>query len=158
MCFGIVLEETKLSKPSSPLISFRFLINFFNKGNIIRGSYTMGTPRRIDVDISSIRRRPNFDDFPRHFRVLFRCYFDGRKIHVVSTYFFRCNFDGRSMHVVFTYFFRRNFDGRNNSDVSRINQIMSKLLILSKRLQFWTCRAFSHFTFHKPLEVFYYNW
>ena len=37
---------------------------------------------------------------------------------------------------------------KNNSDVSRINQIMSKLLILSKRLQFWTCRAFSHFTNH----------
>ena len=37
---------------------------------------------------------------------------------------------------------------KNNSDVSRINQIMSKLLILTKRWQFWTCRAFSHSTFH----------
>ena len=37
---------------------------------------------------------------------------------------------------------------KNNLDVSGINQIMSKLLILSKRLQFWTCRAFSHFTNH----------
>ena len=44
---------------------------------------------------------------------------------------------------------------KNNSGVSRINQIMSKLLILSKRLQFWTCRAFSHFTFNKPLVAFY---
>ena len=47
---------------------------------------------------------------------------------------------------------------KNNSGVSRINQIMSESLISSKRLQFWTCRAFSHFTFHKPLEAFYYNW
>ena len=54
----------------------------------------------FDVDITSIRRRANFDQFPPHFRVLFRCNFDGRKIHVVSTYFFRCNFDGRKIHVV----------------------------------------------------------
>ena len=32
---------------------------------------------------------------------------------------------------------------KNNSGVSRINQIMSKLLVLSKRVQVWTCRAFS---------------
>ena len=37
---------------------------------------------------------------------------------------------------------------KSYSGISRINQIMSKLLILSKRLQFWTCRAFLHFTFH----------
>ena len=37
---------------------------------------------------------------------------------------------------------------KNSSDVSRINQIMSKLLVFSKRLQFWACRAFSHFTNH----------
>ena len=43
--------------------------------------------RGFDVDITSIRRRPNFDKFPRHVRVLFRCNFDGRKIHVVSTLF-----------------------------------------------------------------------
>ena len=83
----------------------------------------------FDVDITSICQRPNLDEFPRHFRVLFWCNFDGRKIHVastyffrrnfagrevhvISTYFFRCNFDGRNMHVVFTYFFRRNFDGQ----------------------------------------------
>ena len=68
--------------------------------------------------ITSIRRRPNFDEFPRHFRVLFRCNFDGRKIHVVSTYFFRCNFDGRKIHVVSTYFFWCNFDGRKIHNVS----------------------------------------
>ena len=46
---------------------------------------------------------------------------------------------------------------KNNSGVSRINQIMYKLLILSKRLQFWTCQAFSHFTFHKPFHPFPYD-
>ena len=37
---------------------------------------------------------------------------------------------------------------KSYSGISRINQIMSKLPILSKRLQFWTCGAFLHFTFH----------
>ena len=37
---------------------------------------------------------------------------------------------------------------KNNSGVSRINQIKSKLLVLSKPLQFRTCGAFSRFTFH----------
>ena len=79
----------------------------------VKMNNTVGTNRRgFDVDITSIRRRPNFDKFPRHFRVLFRCNFNGRKIRVVSTYFFRCNFDGRNMHIVFTYLFRRNFDAQ----------------------------------------------
>ena len=60
----------------------------------------------------SIRRRLNFDQFPRHFHVLFRCYFADWKIHVVSAYFFWCNFQGPETHVVFTYFFRRNFNGQ----------------------------------------------
>ena len=37
---------------------------------------------------------------------------------------------------------------KNDLALSRINQIMSIVLILSERLPFWTCRAFSHFTFH----------
>ena len=81
--------------------------------------YTTSNPRRFDVDITSIRRRPNFDQLPRHFRVLFRCDFAGRKIHVVSTYFFRCNFNGQKIHIVSTYFFRYNFDGRKIHVVSR---------------------------------------
>ena len=62
-------------------------------------------PRLFHVDITSKRPRPNFDEFLRHFHVLFRCNFADRKIHVVSMYFFRCNFDGRKIHVVSTYFF-----------------------------------------------------
>ena len=86
-------------------------------------------PRWFDVDITSRHRRPNFDEFPRHFRVLFRCSFDvrkipivctyffrrnfaSRKIHVASTYFYWCNFAGQKIHVVCTYFFWCNFDGR----------------------------------------------
>ena len=106
MCFGIVLEETKLSKPSSPLISFRFLINFFNKGNIIRGSYTMGTPRRIDVDISSIRRRPNFDDF----HVISAYFFDVISMAEKSTLFPRTFSDVISMVEVCTLFLLTFFD------------------------------------------------
>ena len=84
---------------------------------------------RFDVDITSIRWRPSFDGFPRHFHIFFRCNFADRKTHVVSTYYFRCNFDvqkilvastyffwcnfdGQKIHVVSTYFFRGNFDGR----------------------------------------------
>ena len=84
---------------------------------------------RFHVDITSIRWRPNFGEFRRHFHVLFwwnfadwkiqviSMYlfwrnFDGRKIHVVSTYFFRCSFSRRNIHGVSTYFFRLNFDGR----------------------------------------------
>ena len=63
-------------------------------------------------DITSIRRRPNFDEFAHHLHVLFRCNFADQKIHVISTYFFRCNFDGPKIHVVSTYFFQRNFDGQ----------------------------------------------
>ena len=73
--------------------------------------HTTSNPRRFDVDVTSIRRRPNFDEFPLHFRVLFRCDFDGRKNHVDSTHFFWCNFDGRKMHIVSTYFLRCKFDG-----------------------------------------------
>ena len=90
--------------------------------NIHPNGHTTSNAHRIHVDITSIRRRPNFDKFPRHFRVLFRCNFDGHKIHVVSTYFHRCNFDGRNMHVVFTYFFRRSFDGQ------RFDIVFGKLL------------------------------
>ena len=39
-----------------------------------------------------------------------RCNFDGRKIHLASTYFFWRNFDGWIIHFVCMYFFRQNFD------------------------------------------------
>ena len=94
-----------------------------------------GTPRRIDVDITSIRQRPNFDEFPRHFHLLFRCNFGDRKIPVVSTYFFRCNFNGRKVHVFSTYFFRYNFDGRKIHVISmyffRCNFACQKIHVVS---------------------------
>ena len=99
--------------------SNRLAVSVLSFSNIFPNGHTTSNPRRFDVDITSIRRRANFDEFPRHFRVLFRCNFDGRKIHVVSTYFFRCNFDGRKIHIVSTYFFRCNFDGRKIHVVSR---------------------------------------
>ena len=87
--------------------------------------------RRFDVDITSIRRRPNFNEFhvisAYFFDVIsmvekstyfFWCNFAGRKIHVVSTYFFRCNFDGQKIYIVSTYFFQCNFAGRKIHVVS----------------------------------------
>ena len=50
--------------------------------------HTTSNRHGFDEDITSIRRRPNFDEFPSRFHVLFRCNFDGRNIHVDSTYFF----------------------------------------------------------------------
>ena len=85
----------------------------------VPNGHTTWNPRRFDVDITSIHPRPNSDEFPRHFRVLFRCNFDRRAIHVVFTYFFRCNFADRKIHVISTYFFRCNFDGRKIHVVSR---------------------------------------
>ena len=81
--------------------------------------HTTSNPRRFGVDIASIRRRPNFNEFPRHFRVLFWCNFDSQGIHVVSTYFFQRNFAGRKIYVISTYFFWYNFDGRKIHVVSR---------------------------------------
>ena len=85
---------------------------------VLPNGHAMSNPRRFNVDITWIRRRPDFDEFPIHFHVLFRCNFDGRKIHVVSTYFFRCNFDGRKIHLVSTCFFRCNFFRRGIHGVS----------------------------------------
>ena len=90
------------------------------------------------MDIRSIRRRLNFDEFLRHFCVLFRCNFDGRKILVVSPYFFWCNFDGQKIHVFSTYFYPCNFHGRNmhvactclfrrNFDGKRFDIVFNKL-------------------------------
>ena len=58
------------------------------------------------MDITSVRRRPNFDEFPRHFRVLFRCNFAGEK----STSFPRTFFDIISMVEKSTLFPRTFFD------------------------------------------------
>ena len=57
---------------------------------LMSNGHTTSNPRRFDVDITSIRQRPKFDKFPRHFRV-------------ISTYFFRRNFAGPKTHVAPTY-------------------------------------------------------
>ena len=80
--------------------------------------HTTSNSLRFDVDITSIRWRPNFDGSPCHFHVLFRCNFADRKIHLVSTYFFQRNFTGRKIHVVSMYFFQCNFAGRKIHVVS----------------------------------------
>ena len=80
--------------------------------NVPPNGHTTSNRRQFDVDITSIHRRPNYDEFPRWFHLLFLCNFGDQKIHVVSTYIFWCNFNSRKIYVVSTYFFRRNFDGR----------------------------------------------
>ena len=67
--------------------------------------HTTSNRRQFDVVIISIRWRPNFNEFPRHFHAIFRCNFADRKIHVVCTYFFWRNFTGQKVDVISTYFF-----------------------------------------------------
>ena len=98
-------------EPVKNIIGLEKIMLLLTKKELPKGHST-SNPCQYDVDITSIRRRPSFDEFPRHFHELFRCNFADRKIHVVSTYFFRRNFGGRKIQVVSTYFLRCNFDGR----------------------------------------------
>ena len=76
-----------------------------NLSSLSPNGHTTSNGSRFHVDITSIRPRSNFDEFPCHFRVLFWCNFADRKIHTIYTYFFRCNFDDPKIHVISTYFF-----------------------------------------------------
>ena len=64
-------------------------VSVLSFSNIFPNGHTTSNPRQFDVDIKSIRRKPNFDEFPRHFCVLFRCDFEVEK----STWFPRAFFD-----------------------------------------------------------------
>ena len=72
---------------------------------VIPNGVSTSNLRRFDVDITSIRWRPSFDGFPRHFHIFFRCNFADRKTHVVSTYYFRCNFDVQKSSLLLRTFF-----------------------------------------------------
>ena len=50
--------------------------------------HTRLNPRKFDVDITSIRQRPNFEEIPHHVRILFQWNFVVRKTDVASRYFF----------------------------------------------------------------------
>ena len=117
-CFFFLFQCAFLSH-FSPVSHFRSSQELITEPiNCEPNRHTTSNPRRFNVDITSIRLRPNFDEYLRHFRALFRCNFAGRKNLVVSTYFFRCNFAGRKINVISTYFFWCNFDGRKIHIVS----------------------------------------
>ena len=61
--------------------------------------------RPFDIDVTSIYRKENVDNFPRHFDGHFQYNFDGRKIGVVLRYFVRRNFNEQNIDVVSMYFF-----------------------------------------------------
>ena len=61
--------------------------NFVNF-KIIPNGHTTPNRSRFHVDITSIRPKPYFDEFPRYFQVLFRRNCAVRKLHVVFTYTF----------------------------------------------------------------------
>ena len=74
-------------EPVKNIIGLEKIMLLLTKKELPKGHST-SNPCQYDVDITSIRRRPSFDEFSRHFHELFRCNFADRKIHVVSTYFF----------------------------------------------------------------------
>ena len=90
----------------------------FYKFKKLNKSTSLSTPnvhttlnrRRIDIDITLIRRKENIVKFPSHFDIHFWCNFDMWKIDVVSKQLFRHNFNGQKIDVVSTYFVLRNFD------------------------------------------------
>ena len=91
-------------EPVKKIIGLEKIMLLLTKKELPKGHST-SNPCQYDVDITSIRRRPSFDEFPRHFHELFRCNFADRKVHVVPTYFFRRNFTGRKILVNSMYFF-----------------------------------------------------
>ena len=107
---------------------------------IFKGTNPTGSPRRIDVDSTWILRRYVEDQISTSIHVISANFFDGRKIHVVSTYFFRRNFAGQKIHVISTYFFRCNFNGRKIHVVStysfRCNFAGRKIQVVSTYF-FW---------------------
>ena len=114
--FLMALIATRIFCSGSNWNGWRMVERKFSLSHVFSSEQSLS--QRALHNIISIRRRPNFDEFLRHFHVLFRRNFDGRKIHVVSTFFFRCNFNGRKIHVVSTYFFQCNFDGQKIHVVS----------------------------------------
>ena len=67
---------------------------------LIPNRHPTSNRRRFHVDITSIHRRPNFDEFPCHFHILFRCKFADQK----STSFPRTFFDVISVVKKSTFF------------------------------------------------------
>ena len=90
-------------EPVKNIIGLEKIMLLLTKKELPKGHST-SNPCQYDVDITSIRRRPSFDEFPRHFHELFRCNFADRKVHVVPTYFFRSNFTDRKILVNSMYF------------------------------------------------------
>ena len=85
-------------------------MNCFDVISLIEKSTSF--PRTFFDVISLIEKSASF---PRTF---FRRNFDGRKIHVASTYIIRRNFDGRKTLFVSTYYFQCNSDGQVTHVVS----------------------------------------
>ena len=65
-------------------------VSGFQAATIIKKTNENSTSnwRRFDVKIMSIRRRASFDEFTRHFHVLFRCSFADQKITSFPSTFF----------------------------------------------------------------------
>ena len=59
--------------------------------------------RWFDVDIMSIRRKKNIDQYPLRFKELFRCNLERQKSDVVWTYFVQHSFDGPKCDIISMY-------------------------------------------------------
>lgn len=130
---GILIEKgTSLNLYYIWLLFFinQFNTQIFTKLQIrkVPNRHKTWNRRQFDVDITSVCRKQNIDEFPRllhvlfrmkfrlaknrhRFNVLFLTYFDERNFGDVSTHIFRPNFDGRKVDLISMYLFQPNFDG-----------------------------------------------
>ena len=90
-------------------------------------NFPMIIPGRIDVGITSIHWKPNFNKFPS---VLFRYNFVDQKINVASTCLFGRNLDGQKIHAVSKYFLVWNIEKSKFIPLSFLDVIL--LIKISK--------------------------
>ena len=111
----VLCEKSQMASFASSIMKniFRLSARFRSPVKLICKFFLdQHSKRAHHVEFTSIRNRycvdtskSKFRQISRHFHVLFRCNFAGRKIHVVSTYFFRCNFDDRKIYLFPRTFF-----------------------------------------------------
>ena len=105
--------------------------------------HNMSSRRRVDVDITSIRQKENIDEFPRHFDAFFPCNINGRKTHIISTYFVRRNIDEWKIDVIPMHLLRRYFDGQKFNFFS--------MYFFQSNFDWWNVNVFSMYCFDARL-------
>lgn len=109
------------------------ITNFLKLKNVLFNGHIISNRHQSDVDVMSICKKQNFDEFLLRFDALFRWNFDGWKVDVVLTCFLQRNFDQREIEIVLTYIVRRNF-GRQKVGATSM-YFFNAILVHSKLMQ-----------------------